>query len=181
MGERLVEYHHMDAAQSKLYQVFTYIRELTKLRRPPVGQSNTYEWSVRFSALPSYPTIQTSQIPDQAEEDFDGVILRVKRPTETPCPAPPDSLIGWLQNGWDKIENNAAHIPARNKKTATIKQLMNASKKNQKGLMTSAPGCHIGKPGKKSNTLFEKPLKCFLTSSNSRVSFNGNRKSTSFI
>lgn len=116
MGERLVEYHHMDAAQSKLYQVFTYIRELTKLRRPPVGQSNTYEWSVRFSALPSYPTIQTSQIPDQAEEDFDGVILRVKRPTETPCPAPPDSLIGWLQNGWDKIENNAAHIPARNKK-----------------------------------------------------------------
>lgn len=110
------EHDHTDAARSKIRQVFSYIRELTKLQTPPVGQSNTYEWSIRFSVLPRYPTIQTSQIQDQAEEDFDGVILRVKRPTETPCPAPPASLIGWLQNGWEQIESDAAHIPARNKK-----------------------------------------------------------------
>ncbi len=112
----MIEHHHTDTARSKLYQVFSYIRELTKLRMPPVGQSNTYEWFIRFSALPSYPTIQTFQIPDQGVADFDGVILRVKRPPETPCPAPPDSLIAWLENGWDKIKSDATHIPARNKK-----------------------------------------------------------------
>lgn len=110
------EQQQADAARSRIHRVFSYIRELTKLRTPPIGQASAYEWSVRFSSLPSYPTIQTAQILDQAEDDFDGVILRVKRPTETPCPAPPPSLNGWLESGWEKIEGDAAHLPARNKK-----------------------------------------------------------------
>lgn len=77
----------VNTAKEKIHRVFSYIRELTKLRTPPVSEVSTYEWSVRFSALPRYPTVQTSQILDQSEEEFDGVILRVKRPKWSECRA----------------------------------------------------------------------------------------------
>lgn len=115
LGVALSE-QRVDTAKEKIHRVFSYIRELTKLRTPPVSEVSTYEWSVRFSALPSYPTIQTSQILDQSEEEFDGVILRVKRPKETPCPIPPTSLRDWLENGWDKVEGSCSCIPAKNLK-----------------------------------------------------------------
>lgn len=113
-GERLSD-QSRELARTKIQKVFSYIRELTKLRTPPVAKLSSYEWNLRFSSLPSYPTIQTAYIPDD-ESDFDGVFLRVKRPVETPCPPPPPILYDWIENGWEQITVESTHIEARNKR-----------------------------------------------------------------
>lgn len=102
-----------DLARTKIQKVFSYIREITKLRTPPVANVDSYDWSLRFSTLPKYPTIQTAVIPEN-EDDFDGVVLRVKRPKETSCPPVPQILIHWIENGWEKIDGEVKHIAARN-------------------------------------------------------------------
>lgn len=116
LGDLYLSDQIKDAARSKIHKVFSYIRELTKLRTPPVAQLNSYDWSLRFSSLPSFPTIQTAQIPDVNGDDFDGIVLRVKRPLETACPPPPPQLNEWIENGWEKINTEAHHITSRNSK-----------------------------------------------------------------
>lgn len=101
-----------DLAKVRIQRVFSYIRELTKLRTPPISKLESYEWSLRFSSLSKYPTIQTSQISDDSE--FDGVVLRVKRPMETPCPPFPEILKDWIENGWENPSGDANHIQSRN-------------------------------------------------------------------
>jgi very-short-patch-repair endonuclease len=101
-----------ELAKARIQKVFSYIRELTKLRTPPVSKLESYEWSLRFSSLSKYPTIQTSQIVDGS--DFDGVVLRVKRPNETPCPPFPEILSDWIENGWENLTGVVRHIQARN-------------------------------------------------------------------
>ncbi|MCB9073038.1 MAG: AAA family ATPase [Bdellovibrionaceae bacterium] len=104
----------MGDARSKILRVFSYIRELTKLRTPPVSQLSTYQWTLRFSSLPSYPSIQTTTVPDD-ESDFEGIVLRVRRPEETQCPPPPSNLKEWIENGWERIDGEVRNIDARNK------------------------------------------------------------------
>ena len=107
--------HNGEAARSKIKKVLSYIRELTKLRTPPIAQLKTYEWSLSFSSLPNYPTIQINQIIEDKENDFDGAVLRVKRPPETQCPPPPPVLADWIEKGWEQLSTEVKHIPARNK------------------------------------------------------------------
>lgn len=103
-----------DTAKSKIHKVFSYIRELTKLRTPPPSQLSSYDWILRFSSLPTFPTIQTAQISDLNASEFDGIVLRVKRPAETACPQPTQILKEWIHNGWDKINTEATHVASRN-------------------------------------------------------------------
>mgnify|MGYP000098686349 CR=1 FL=1 len=103
-----------DIARERIKKVFSYIRELTKLRTPPASQLESYDWSLRFSNLPTFPTIQTFAIPDEDQVEFDGVILRVRRPVETPCPAPPASIVEWVENGWEKAEISPNFVSAIN-------------------------------------------------------------------
>lgn len=113
MGTILDE-QNSNTGKERLSRVFTYIRELTKLRTPPVCKLQSYDWSLRFSNLPKYPTIQTFSVPDDPEQEFDGIVLRIKRPPETMCPQPPSSLDGWIENGWEKIDGQANFINAKN-------------------------------------------------------------------
>ena len=105
---------NLKPARSRLKSIFTYIRELTKLRTPPVSNSESYEWSLRISNLPSYPTIQSYTVPSTEDNDFDGVLLRVKRPKETLCPKPSKQIESWLKTGWDRIEVKPEAIQAKN-------------------------------------------------------------------
>ena len=101
-------------ARSRLKSLFTYIRELTKLRTPPISTSDSYEWSLRLSELPSYPTVKSFKVPSGEEDEFDGVLLRVVRPKETLCPKPPKEIEKWLKNGWDRIDYKTEYIEAKN-------------------------------------------------------------------
>ena len=47
-------------------------------------------------------------------DDFDGILLKIKRPKETGCPEYDASLDGWIEQGWNSIEVETRAIPARN-------------------------------------------------------------------
>lgn len=117
-------------AQQRLKNIFTYIRELTKLRTPPVSSTSKYDWSSRFSSLPTYPSIKIYPIIENEAEDFDGVLLRVLRPQETLCPKHPKELDGWLESGWDNISNQPKALFAKNSivKDQTITESFDDSK-----------------------------------------------------
>ncbi len=102
-----------EIAKGRLKQIFSFLRELTKIKTPPISRLQAYEWGQSFSKLPAYPTIQIGAIPE-GDEEFDGVVLRVRRPKETACPAPQESLLNWLAPGWEQLENEATYIPAKN-------------------------------------------------------------------
>lgn len=102
------------SARLKIQKVFTYIRELTKLRTPPIAKTSDYSWSLRFSQLPKFPTIQTAPISDTNQDDLDGLVLKVGRPPETRCPPPPATLKDWIEKGWDHLNSDARHIHAKN-------------------------------------------------------------------
>ena len=100
-------------ARERLGRIFSYIRELTRLRTPPVGEVSSYPWTLFFSKLPSHPTIQ-HRISSQDADQSDGILLRVIRPTETKCPDLPIQLKDWIKNGWDQLSNDPIKIDARN-------------------------------------------------------------------
>lgn len=99
-------------AKGKLLQILTYVREVNKLRTPPVSDSGKYDWSIRYSSLPKYHTVYTTSALGLSV--FDGTLLRVSRPLETKCPTPPDAIVEWLQNGWDEIDEEAEVTEAIN-------------------------------------------------------------------
>lgn len=102
-----------DPVRDRLRRIFSYIRELTRLRTPPVGEISSYPWSLSFSRLPSHPTIQHGAT-SRGTEQWDGTLLRVVRPNETKCPELPLQLKDWVKNGWDQISNDPIIMEARN-------------------------------------------------------------------
>lgn len=80
---------------------------------PPIGEVTAYPWSLVYSQLPNHPTIQrNTRSPDS--EEYDGIVLRVVRAKETPCPDLPSVLDGWVASGWDNIQNEVSRIESRN-------------------------------------------------------------------
>lgn len=97
----------------KVQRIFEYIRELTKIRTPPVSNLESYDWILKFSSLPKHPLASTFAINTEAD-DYDGVIFKIQRPNETPCPQPPREILEWLNNGWDKVAIDASHLDSKN-------------------------------------------------------------------
>ena len=102
-----------DQARDRLRRIFSYIRELTRLRTPPVSESSSYPWTLAFSRLPEHPTIQPGKYPGNPDE-WDGVILRVVRPTETKCPTLPPELKEWVKSGWEQLIPDVSKVTSRN-------------------------------------------------------------------
>lgn len=101
-----------ESSKDKLKQIFTYLRELNKIKTPPVSDESKYTWSLNLDALPSYPSIQRFNIDDP--ENVDGVILKIKRPQESVCPKPPSEIKDWLESGWEKLVENISWLKVRN-------------------------------------------------------------------
>jgi superfamily I DNA and/or RNA helicase len=103
-----------ESSKDKLKQIFTYLRELNKIKTPPVSDETKYSWSLNLDSLPSYPSIQRFNIDDP--ENTDGVILKIKRPQESDCPKPPSEIKDWLESGWEKLVENISWLKVRNAK-----------------------------------------------------------------
>lgn len=102
-----------NSSREKIQQIFNYLRELNKIKTPPVSDVGQYPWKLEIRKLPRYPSIQFFDAENSANND--GVILRVKRTPETDCPKPPPILHHWIENGWEKISNlEAKYIPVKN-------------------------------------------------------------------
>lgn len=100
------------SSRDKLVQIFDYLRELNKIKTPPVADQGSYSWSLNLDQLPSYPSIQRFSIDDP--ENVTGTILKIKRPKETDCPRPPHEIKDWVESGWDKLVEKIKILKMKN-------------------------------------------------------------------
>lgn len=100
-------------AKRKLKSLFEYVREWDSKNTPITTRWTQTPWHISFLELPQYPTIQSLL----GEEDQDpDMVLRVRRPEETPCPKPPEELQAWLLSGWKDPFQEAEHLQSRNQR-----------------------------------------------------------------
>ncbi len=105
-------------ARERIGRVFRFLAEMERRRSTPKRTIAEYPWSLRFSSLPDHPSIQRGRIGTATEDDAEGstgddFILKVGRPRETQCPAPPDALREWLLDGWQNIGGEVRTGPPR--------------------------------------------------------------------
>lgn len=114
----------------KAKQIFNYLKSLNQLRNPALRQikeQGTYDlkWSLWFRDLPDHPSIRKAEIRKELIYDEesglrisgysgDDYILKIRRPTLTPPPNPPDSLKEWLLDGWQNVNGEAKVHESRN-------------------------------------------------------------------
>lgn len=119
-----------DLAQSRLTQVFKYLKELNELRNPVARDLSGYAEVLRLDAWPVHPCIAIRHGDRVDDEDADAEaemepLVRIQRARLTPCPKPPVALDGWLKPGWQAADAEVAVLESRNflddeKKTVTV-------------------------------------------------------------
>jgi len=110
----------MPIAQSRLTQVFKFLKELNELRNPVPREMTAYPEVLRLDTWPAHPFIEVRR-GDRIEEDNDAVsetamepLIRIRRANLTLCPSPPELLDGWLKPGWQSAEAQVEMLASRN-------------------------------------------------------------------
>ena len=108
-----------DLAQSRLTQVFKFLKELNELRNPVARDLSGYVEVLRLNAWPVHPCIVVRRGDRIEDEDANGDVqmeplIRIQRARLTPCPNPPEALDGWLKPGWQAAEAETAVLESRN-------------------------------------------------------------------
>ena len=98
-------------ARKRIASIFTYLQELDRVRTPPIVDLGEYEWHMRLADAPAAPSIRwgsrLAPIAPPGAKLEDGLVLRVGRPEEAPCPEPPSILREQLYRGWDQPDRPA--------------------------------------------------------------------------
>lgn len=101
--------------KDRIARIFRYLEALNQHRNPAKRQISEQLWVLRLSTLPDHPSIQkgiinessdsrpesttrTTSTAANADDDF---ILKVRRPSLTHAPSPPEMIATWLERGWD--------------------------------------------------------------------------------
>ena len=119
-----------ELTQSRLTQVFKFLKELNELRNPVPRDLSGYVDMLRLDAWPLHPCVVVRRGDREEESDADTDVemeplIRIKRARLTLCPKPPDALDGWLKPGWQSGDAEAEVLESRNfvdreKKTVTV-------------------------------------------------------------
>jgi very-short-patch-repair endonuclease len=120
-----------EVAQSRLTQVFKFLKALNELRNPVPRDLSGYSQILWLDKWPTHPTIviQRGDREDNEEEtDVDAEMeptIRVQRARLTACPNPPTLLDGWLNPTWQSVDAEVEVLHSRNfvnkeKETVTI-------------------------------------------------------------
>jgi very-short-patch-repair endonuclease len=92
------------AVRTRVAKVFEYLKALHALRSPAERQISKQRWSLWLGELPDHPCVRWMDVSGRrdAEDAFHSpeVLLAVRRPPITPCPAPPELVREWLEAGW---------------------------------------------------------------------------------
>jgi hypothetical protein len=97
-----------DLAQTRLAQVFKFLKELNELRNP-VARDLSGSDVLRLDAWPAHPCVQIRR-GDREEDEAVATeaeiepLIRIQRAKLSQCPTPPDPLTGWLKPGWPSVE-----------------------------------------------------------------------------
>ena len=109
-----------EVAQSRLTQVFKFLKALNELRNPVPRDLSAYSQILWLDKWPTHPTIviQRGDREDNEEEtDVDAEMeptIRVQRARLTACPNPPTLLDGWLNQTWQSVDAEAEVLESRN-------------------------------------------------------------------
>ena len=93
--------------QSKVVNLFEFIRELNKLRQKTILNYQEYPWFLELSNLPNDTNNIHQYWRDRVEDeifdinDDDSILLSVHKPEFQKCPEPDTIFKRWLLPGWD--------------------------------------------------------------------------------
>ena len=121
-----------DVAQSRLTQVFKFLKALNELRNPVPRDLSAYSQILRLDAWPLHPNIIVQRGDREDEEDDADTesemepIIRIQRAHLTSCPNPPAALDGWLKPNWQSVDAEVEVLESRNfinkeKETITVR------------------------------------------------------------
>ena len=82
-----------ELTKSKVRQLYQFLKQANQLRYTPIRNLESQEKFIRFAEMPSHPTLQI-QRPirvDEETQETPELLVRVRRPLQTPCPTPPGS------------------------------------------------------------------------------------------
>jgi very-short-patch-repair endonuclease len=101
--------------RQRLAKLFEFLKAYTDMRFPAVREIAKQPKHLWLKDLPSHPSLELFQQLQRSEtaEDSD-VVLRLTRPTITPCPTPPRELTDWLKPGWKEVGGRAEARESRN-------------------------------------------------------------------
>ncbi|HEY0713151.1 MAG TPA: hypothetical protein VGF45_10785, partial [Polyangia bacterium] len=126
--------HELSSAQTeearrRVRRVFSFLRAFAERRAPTITTLSQVGRKLRLADLPDHPSIRlgavslkpTSARTSAHEDDEDArsaePLLRVRRPTLTKAPAPPEVLSDWVQKGWERPDGKIAVWGVRNRRT----------------------------------------------------------------
>lgn len=102
---------------NKAVSLFTFIRELNKLKQKAIVNYSEYPWARTLSSLPDDPNNITVCYRDRVENedltDDSNVLLSVRKPEYEKCPVPDSSFEDWLKPGWDSFKNEPEYFEVR--------------------------------------------------------------------
>ena len=111
-----------ELTKSKVRQLYQFLKQANQLRYTPIRNLESQEKFIRFAEMPSHPTLQI-QRPirvDEETQETPELLVRVRRPLQTPCPTPPQPLQKWLLSGWDDPTKSVATAQSLNVVTEVI-------------------------------------------------------------
>ena len=91
----------MTEIQSKLTELFTFLREVARQKSPPKTRIDEHPRHFVLQNLPDHPTIKLLRLSEE-DESSDGEFLTIGRPEIPPCPRPPLEIAEWLHPGWER-------------------------------------------------------------------------------
>ncbi len=87
-----------DWIRKRATRLFKFLKAYAELKQPRVGSLAAEEWSLALAELPQHAAIEL--LPAEGLRETGSTLLRVRRASVAPAPAPPVSLQGWLEEGW---------------------------------------------------------------------------------
>jgi hypothetical protein len=120
-----------NAAQSRLTQVFKFLKALSELRYPVPRDLSAYSQILWLDRWPLHPTIIVRRGDREDNEDDTDVdaemepIIRIQRARLTSCPNPPTMLEGWIKPTWQSVDAEVEVLESQNfindeKETVTV-------------------------------------------------------------
>jgi very-short-patch-repair endonuclease len=120
-----------DEGRRRVRRVFAFLRAFAERRMPNTRAIGDISRKLRLRDLPQHPTIRIGSVSlrgggrghghghgDDEEEDTRSTepLLRIRRPTLTRAPTPPDNVADWVLKGWDKPDGKVAVWNIRNRR-----------------------------------------------------------------
>jgi very-short-patch-repair endonuclease len=120
MAQQATDPQAGEVAQSRLTQVFKFLKALNELRNPVPRDLSAYSQLLRLDAWPVHPNIIV-QRGDREDEENDAEtdaemepVIRIQRAKLTSCPSPPASVDGWLKPNWQSVDAEVEVLESRN-------------------------------------------------------------------